>query len=80
MQDDRERERERERERDNPPFVSHQEVVGGLKGVVLHNGGCGKERERERERERECNVSCRRTRKRGREREVGKIKVNYCQS
>ena len=73
-------ERERERERDNPPFVSHQEVVGGLKGVVLHNGVCGKERERERERERECNVSCRRTRKRGREREVGKIKVNYCQS
>ena len=69
-----ERERERERERDNPPFVSHQEVVGGLKGVVLHNGVCGKERERE------CNVSCRRTRKRGREREVGKIKVNYCQS
>ena len=47
MQDDRER--ERERERDNPPFVSHQEVVGGLKGVVLHNGVCGKERERERE-------------------------------
>ena len=46
MQDDR----ERERERDNPPFVSHQEVVGGLKGVVLHNGVCGKERERERER------------------------------
>ena len=43
-------ERERERERDNPPFVSHQEVVGGLKGVVLHNGVCGKERERERER------------------------------
>ena len=69
-----------ERERDNPPFVSHQEVVGGLKGVALHNGVCGKERERESERE--CNVSCRRTRKRGRgrEREVGKIKVNYCQS
>ena len=63
-----ERERERERERDNPPFVSHQEVVGGLKGVVLHNGVCGKERERERERERVQRVVSKNKKERERER------------